>query len=105
MPSLDAPLETGSVGDFLLDLEVPVTLRFARKRILLGEVAALRSGSTMQLDRSAEDPVDLLVNNTLIARGHVVNVNGNCAVRIAELIPRDPRKSTKSREKTSGRRD
>lgn len=71
---------------FLLDLDIPVTVRFARKRMLMGDVAALRRGCVVPLDRLPDDPVELLVNGVPVARGQVVNADGNCAIRITELV-------------------
>lgn len=76
----------GAQTSFMLDLEVPVTIRFARKRMLLGVVAAIGSRSVIPLERLPDDPVDLLVNGIAVARGHVVSADGNCAIRISELM-------------------
>jgi flagellar motor switch protein FliN len=85
MPRREGATAGGAAG-FLLDLEVPVTVRFARTRMLLGEVAAIGSRSVIPLDRLPDDPVELLVNGALVARGHVVSADGNCAIRISELV-------------------
>lgn len=82
------PFGTGPADGFLWDLEVPVTIRFARKRMLLGDVEALAGGSVVALDQSPDDPVELLVNGTVIAEGHVVNAGGNCAIRVSQLVRR-----------------
>jgi flagellar motor switch protein FliN/FliY len=51
----------------------------------------LASGSIVELNRSAADPVDLLVNNSVIARGEVVVVDGNYGVRVTEIVSRKER--------------
>lgn len=85
MSNLEDGFASISADDILWDLEVPVTVRFARKRMLLGEAADLRTGAVVSLDRSADDLVDLLVHETVIARGVVVNADGNCAIRVVDL--------------------
>jgi flagellar motor switch protein FliN len=71
--------------DLLLDVEMPVTIRMGSTRLLLGEIAALASGSSVELPRSPEDLVDVLVNGRVVARGVMVLVNGNYGVRITEV--------------------
>ena len=89
MPRREGAIGGGAATSFMLDLEVPITVRFARARMLLGEVAAIGSRSVIPLDRLPDDPVELLVNGTLVARGHVVSAEGNCAIRISELVRHD----------------
>jgi flagellar motor switch protein FliN/FliY len=91
--------KTGRTASFLLDLEVPVTVRFARKRMLYGEVAAIGSGSVIPLDRSPDDLVELQASDTLIARGHIVRADGNCAIQITELV-----RCTDDKARAGGRR-
>lgn len=86
IPRREGATADGAATSFMLDLEVPVTVRFARKRMLLGEVAVIGIRSVIPLDRLPDDPVELLVNGCLVARGHVVSADGNCAIRISELV-------------------
>jgi flagellar motor switch protein FliN len=72
--------------DVLLDIELPVTLRFGRTQMLLGDVIALGSGSVVEFDRSASDPVEVMVNGRVVARGEAVMVQGNYGVRVAEIM-------------------
>ncbi|HEX8924954.1 MAG TPA: FliM/FliN family flagellar motor switch protein [Terriglobales bacterium] len=76
--------QTGNL-EMLLNLELPVTLRFGCREMLLKEVMELTSGSVIELDRRVREPVDLLIDNNLIARGEVVLVDGNYGVRILEI--------------------
>lgn len=77
--------------DTLLDIQLPVSVSFGRAGLQLKEVLKLASGSVIELDRLPEDPVDILVNDVVIARGEVVVVDGNYAVRISEIISRQQR--------------
>jgi len=69
----------------LLDIELPVTLRFGCREMLLKDVMELTSGSVVELDRRVREPVDLLIDNKLIARGEVVLVEGNYGLRVLEV--------------------
>ncbi|HUO61394.1 MAG TPA: FliM/FliN family flagellar motor switch protein [Candidatus Acidoferrales bacterium] len=71
--------------DLLLELELPVTLRFGSRQMLLKEVMELTTGSVVELDRRVREPVDLLIDNRLIARGEVVLMEGNYGVRVLEV--------------------
>jgi flagellar motor switch protein FliN/FliY len=75
----------------LLDLELPVTLHFGRTQVLLEDVLRFRSGSIVELDRRADEPVDVTVNGRVVARGEAVTVQGSYAVRILELTNRAER--------------
>lgn len=71
--------------DLLLDVELGVTLRFGERRLLLREILELSSGAVVELDRQVHEPVDLLVDNHLVARGEVVIVGGNYGIRVTEV--------------------
>jgi flagellar motor switch protein FliN/FliY len=77
--------------DVLLDIELPVTLRFGRTRMLLGEVMALGAGSVIEFDRAVDEPVEVLVNGRVVARGETVMVQGSYAVRVSEIASRSER--------------
>ncbi len=70
----------------LLDLELAVTICFGSARMPLKEVLDLDQGSVLELDRSFNDPVEILVNDTVIAAGEVVAVDGHYGVRITEVF-------------------
>jgi flagellar motor switch protein FliN/FliY len=72
--------------DLLLDVELPVSLSFGRSLVALKDVLKLTTGSIVELDRNVTEPVDVLVNQCLIARGEVVVIDGNYAVRIQQII-------------------
>lgn len=71
--------------DLLLDVELQVSLRFGRKEMLLKDILELSSGSVVELDRLIQEPVDLLLDHKVIARGEVVIVEGNYGVRVTEV--------------------
>jgi flagellar motor switch protein FliN len=74
----------------LLDVDLELSVSFGRTTLLLQEVLKLSSGSIVELNRSASDPVEVLVNNSVVARGEVVVVDGNYGIRITEVVsPRD----------------
>ena len=57
----------------------------------LNEVVRMTVGSIVQLNRSASDPVDVLVNNSVVARGEVVVIDGNYGVRVTQVASREER--------------
>lgn len=89
-----APVETPGVSpskpvnlDLLMDVELAVTLRFGQRRLLLREVLDLSPGTVVDLDRQVQDPVDMLLDGRVIARGEVVVLDGNYGLRVTEVAP------------------
>jgi len=74
-----------SAMDILLDIELPVTLRFGRRQMALDDILKLESGSIIEFDRAVDDPVEVLVNDRVVARGEAVTVHGNYGVRILDI--------------------
>ena len=81
-------------AELLLDVELPVSVSFGRAHLLLKDVLKLSSGSIVELNRAVTDPVEIIVNNCVIARGEVVVVEGNYGVRIDQIISRRERLRT-----------
>lgn len=77
--------------DLLLDVEMPVSVSFGRSYVPLKDVIKLTTGSIVELNRTLGDPVEVVVNNCVIARGEVVVVEGNYGVRIQQIISRSER--------------
>jgi flagellar motor switch protein FliN/FliY len=75
--------------DLLLDVELAVTLRFGRREMLMKDILELSSGSVIELDRQVSEPVDLLVDRRVIAKGEVVIVDGNYGLRVTEVASRE----------------
>ena len=81
-----APTGASPTFELLLDVELPLSVSFGRTALKLQDAMKLITGSLIELDRGISDPVELLVNNCVIARGEVVVVEGNYGVRITEII-------------------
>lgn len=77
--------------ELLLDLELPVSISFGRAQLPLQHALKLSAGSLIELNRSVDDPVEIIVNDRVIARGEVVVVNGNYGVRIQEIASHQER--------------
>jgi flagellar motor switch protein FliN/FliY len=75
----------------LSNLELPLRVRFGRTQLALERVLQLQVGSVLELEGSREDPVDLLVNGSLVAKGEVVAVEGYYGVRILEVTGKEHR--------------
>jgi flagellar motor switch protein FliN/FliY len=70
----------------LQDVELDLRIELGRTELLIDEVLKLREGSVVSLDKLAGDPVDILVNGQLVARGEVLVLNDNFCVRVAEIL-------------------
>jgi flagellar motor switch protein FliN/FliY len=77
--------------DLLLDVELPVSVSFGKTEIPMKDVLKLTTGSIVELNRGVNEPVEVLVNHCLIARGEVVVVEGNYGVRIQQIVSRTDR--------------
>ncbi len=77
-----------------MEVELPVSVSFGRAELALRDVLKLTTGSIVELNRSLTDPVEIIVNNRVIARGEVVVIDGNYGVRIQEIVSRDKRMGT-----------
>jgi flagellar motor switch protein FliN/FliY len=77
--------------ELLLDLEMEVAVSFGQTEMLLNDVLKLSVGSIVELKCQASDPVEVLVNDTVIARGEVVVVDSNYGVRITDVSSRRER--------------
>ncbi len=72
--------------DLILDVPLELTVELGRKRMFIKEVLELTVGSIVELDRVAGEPVDVLVNGRIMARGEVVVIEDNFGIRITEII-------------------
>jgi flagellar motor switch protein FliN/FliY len=75
----------GNLG-LLMDVELVVSLRFGERTMLLRDILELGEGSVVELDRRVEEPVDLLLDGKMIARGEVVVVDGNYGLRVQKML-------------------
>lgn len=74
----------------LREVELGISVELGRSKMSVREVLGLAPGAVVELDRPAGSPVDVLVNGTLMARGEVVVVDDEYAVRITEVVSSDP---------------
>ena len=72
--------------DVVLDIPVNISMEIGRTRISIRNLLQLNQGSVVELDRLAGEPMDVLVNGTLIARGEVVVVNEKFGIRLTDII-------------------
>ena len=70
----------------VLDVELNVLLRFGQRQLTLREVLDLKSGSVVELDRRVDEPVELLLDGRVIARGQAAIVDGNYGLRVTEIV-------------------
>lgn len=87
LPEPDGPAPRNGI-DLLAGLRMNVTVELGRTELTVAEVLGLGPGSVIELDRLAGEPVDILVNDRLIARGEVVVVDENFGVRVVEVVRR-----------------
>ena len=80
-----APQAAGGL-DRILDIPLKVTVELGSSRLKVKNVLELTKGSVVELDKLSGEPVDLLVNGRLMARGEVVVINENFGVRISEIL-------------------
>ena len=72
--------------DLLLDVELPITISFGETEMQLKDVLKLGVGSVIELDKSVNDPVTVIVNQKPIAKGEVVVIDENFGVRVTEIV-------------------
>ena len=92
-PTGDSPADR---IDVILDIDLPLIVRFGRTELPLKTLARMGPGSLIDLGRSADDPVEVLVSNRVVARGEVVIVGGNYGVRILDVV--SPKERIRSME-------
>jgi len=77
--------------DLLLDIPLKVTVELGRTKRTIKDILDLSAGSIIELDKLAGEPVDILVNQKLIARGEVVVIDENFGVRVTDIVSRSDR--------------
>jgi len=86
-----APAEGRSNIDFLLDVPLGVSVELGRTKIAVRDMLQLGPGSVLELDKMIGEPLDILVNDKLIARGEVVVFDENFGIRITDIIKPEDR--------------
>ncbi len=77
--------------DTILDIPVTISMEVGRSQISIRNLLQLNQGSVVELDRVAGEPLDVLVNGTLIAHGEVVVVNDKFGIRLTDVISQTER--------------
>ncbi|HEY2899405.1 MAG TPA: flagellar motor switch protein FliN [Polyangia bacterium] len=72
--------------ELLLDVPLDVSVELGRARVSIQDLLALGPGSVIELDKIAGEPLDILVNDRLVARGEAVVVNDKFGVRITDIV-------------------
>lgn len=85
------PHDSGAAGgrsgiELLSDVDLQVSIELGRTQMLVEDVLRLGPGSVVELDKLAGDPVDVYVNQRLVARGEVLVLNDNFCIRISEIV-------------------
>ncbi len=81
----DSAGNTGNLG-LILGVQLEMTVEMGKSKMPVKDILEIRQGSVIELDRQAGDPVDVIVNGQLIARGDVVVIDDNFGVRITEIV-------------------
>jgi flagellar motor switch protein FliN/FliY len=77
--------EAGNIG-LIMDVSMEMTVELGRTRKLIKEILGMGEGTIIELDKLAGEPVDILVNHKLIAKGEVVVIDENYGVRVTEIV-------------------
>lgn len=77
--------------DILMDVKLPISIELGRAEMTIRDILELATGSVVELNKLAGEPVDLLVNNKVIAKGEVVVVDENFGLRVTNLISPEER--------------
>jgi flagellar motor switch protein FliN len=86
-PAVPQPKAAGGRAlDALMDVEMPVSVSFGSVEMPLGEVLKLTTGSIVEFQHPLNAPVNVIVNNCVVARGDVVDVDGHYGVRVSEIV-------------------
>ena len=75
---------TGNLA-VLMGVELPVSIRFGETEMFLEDIVKLGIGSVIELNSGIDEPVELIVNNRILARGEIVTVDGFYGIRITEI--------------------
>jgi flagellar motor switch protein FliN len=88
LPSFQQVIQDAQASsiELLRDVELNVKIELGRSRMLVEDVLKLAEGSVVELDKLAGDPVDVFVNDRLVARGEVLVLNDNFCVRVNEIV-------------------
>ncbi len=86
-PAADTPSGSGEINmDALMDVPVTLSVEIGRSKMPIKQLISLNQGSVVELERGVNEPLDLMVNGTLIARGEVVVVDGQFGLRLIDIV-------------------
>ncbi len=87
-PPVEKAAGTGASNnlDFILDIPMQVTVQVGSARMQIREILQLGQGSVIELEKLAGEPMEVLVNNKLVAKGEVVVVNDKFGIRLTDVI-------------------
>ena len=85
-PGLPENRDYSGTLELLMDMELPVLVRFGRTRMPLSQLMSMTAGSVIEFGPTPENAVELVVNGRVVARGVAVAVQGNYGVRISEIV-------------------
>ena len=77
--------------DLLMDVSLPIAIELGRTRMSISDILALGPGSVVELNKLAGEPVDVLVNGKIVAKGEVVVIDENFGVRVTQLMTPEER--------------
>ena len=78
--------EPGKNLDFILDIPLRVSVELGRAKILVQDLLKLHKGSVMELNKLAGEPLEVLVNNRVVARGEVIVINEKFGIRLTDIV-------------------
>ncbi len=84
-----APLRGADSLSFVMDVPVELTIELGRKQVKIGEVLRLGPGSVLELEKANGEPLDVYVNNRLVARGEAVVLGERYGIRLIEVLVGD----------------
>jgi flagellar motor switch protein FliN/FliY len=90
----DGDLENQPNLSMILDLPLEVTVRLGQTKILIRDLLRLDRNSVLELDQNADDPLDIVVNDRVLARGEVVVIEDRLGIRITDIVSRAERVDT-----------
>jgi flagellar motor switch protein FliN/FliY len=84
-PAMSGPINK-DIESLLMDVSLNMKIEIGRTKLTIDQVLRLREGSVVELDKVAGDPVDILVNNRLVAKGEILVLNEAFCIRITEIV-------------------
>ncbi|MBY0369172.1 flagellar motor switch protein FliN [bacterium] len=85
------PQQTGGNLDFILDIPLRVSVELGRTKILVQDLLKLHKGSVMELNKPAGEPLEILVNDRVVAKGEVIVINEKFGIRLIDIVSHSQR--------------